>query len=377
MSRGATSLPGITLILLLLLTSAGCSHRPPAGTWDGWTMEPTGYARSFQLWKRSTDRMLLTFGPGGTMDTTGIFVITQDGANPGMPLGTVLLRHSLQRVALMSTTHASFIAALGCADAVVGCAHTDRLRDPQVAARAHGGMLKEIATADGLDRERILLLAPDALFTYPYGTEADMESLGHMPVIPISEYLEKHPLGRAEWVRAFGMLFGKEDLADSLFASITARYQAALEQVPEDEAKPSVFFGSSWKGTWSVPAGNSYMAQLIHDAGGSYLFADRTAAGNIDLDLENTIKIGAKARFWGRVLDQSPPVSAADVAGHDGRISGLPAFREHGAFYANSMASDVFGQAGLEPDVVLQDLIGIFHPELRKAREPVYFRQVQ
>lgn len=377
MRRASTPLPCTAIAFLLLLASVACGHRHAATAMEGWVAKPVQYAQFFQLWERGADRLLITFGPGGREDTTGLFVVAQDKAAHGLPHGAVPLPHVLQHVALMSTTHASFIAALGCADAVEGCAHTDRLRDPQVAARAQNGMLKEIATADGLDRERILMLDPDALFTYPYGNEAGMGAIGNLPVIPIAEYLEKHPLGRAEWIRAFGMLFGKEGLADSLFANMAARYQAARGRVPEDAPRPSVFFGSSWKGTWSVPAGNSYMAQLVHDAGGSYLFADRTADGNIDLDLETTIKAGSKARFWGRVLDQPHPVTVEDVAGHDGRIADLPAFQEHGAFYANSMASDVFGQAGLEPDLVLLDLIGIFHPELRQGREPVYFRLVQ
>lgn len=293
-----------------------------------------------------------------------------------MPKGAVLIAHPLDRVALTSTTHASFISALHRADAVVGCAYLDRLRDPLVAARARSGKVEEIARADGLDRERVLMLAPDALFTYPYGNEGKANAFGKVPVIPVAEYLERHPLGRAEWVRAFGMLLGKGAAADSLFKGIAERYQRAVAGVPRD-GTPAVFFGSSWKGTWSVPAGNSYMDRLIADAGGHYLFSDRSAPGNIDIDLETVLQVGAKAEYWGRILALGRPVLVADVAGDDGRILDLPAFKDHGCFYANSEASDLFGQAGLEPDVVLLDLIAIFHPEPGNPREPVYFRSVQ
>lgn len=364
-------------ILLLLSASPGCGRRPPPAIGDGWAREPLRFARYFQLWERGAERMLLTFGPGGTADTTGIFVIGGNGPAAVLPRRAVRLAHPLGRVALMSTTHASFIAALGRAGAVAGCAHADRLRDPLVAALAQAGKLEELATADGLDRERVLMLGPDALFTYPYGNEGNLKALGNLPVVPISEYLEKHPLGRAEWVRAFGVLLGRERAADSLFRGIAERYQTALDAVAGEKARPSVFFGSAWKGTWSVPAGNSYMAQLIGDAGGRYLFADRQAVGNIDLDIETALTVGAGARFWGRILDQAPPVTASDVAGDDARILGLPAFQGHGAFCANSSESDVFGQAGLEPDVVLLDLVGIFHPGLAQGRKPVYFRPVQ
>lgn len=235
----------------------------------------------------------------------------------------------------------------------------------------------EIADAVGPDRERILLLAPDVLLTYPYGSTWNMAMPGAAPQVPIAEYLEPHPLGRAEWLRAFGLLLGEQHTADSIFQGIVQRYAAAKRKVPQDGGSPAVFFGSAWKGTWSVPAGNSYMAHLIADAGARYLFAARQGAGNLDLDLESVLQAGGEARYWGRILDQAEPVSAADVAGHDARILALPVFQGRGAFHANSAVDDLFGKAGLEPDAVLLDLIAIFHPGAAEGHEPVYFRPVQ
>ena len=365
------------LVALLLFGILGCGEGPSVGVWKGWERIPLHSAEFFQLWQHDQDHMLITFGPGGTSDTTGVFVVGDQGAGAGVPSMAVVFSHPLDRVALMSTTHASFISALGRADAVVGCAYTDRLRDPLVASMAEAGRLEEIASAEGVDRERILMLAPDALFTYPYGSEGSTNLPGKLLMIPIAEYLEKHPLGRAEWIRAFGVLFGKEVLADSLYAGMVRRYEATTALVPQDAKAPEVFFGSSWKGTWSVPAGNSYMARLITDAGGHYLFAERKAQGNLDIDLETVLQVGSSAAYWGRILDQRTVVKESDVAGGDGRIMDLPAFKQHGCFYANSVASDLFGQAGLEPEVVLRDLIDIFHPRLAHGREPVYFRPVQ
>ncbi|HRN36793.1 MAG TPA: hypothetical protein PLL18_07765 [Flavobacteriales bacterium] len=142
------------------------------------------HAEYFQLWKNGDARLLLTFGPGGTSDTTGLFVLATANAPAAVPHGAAVLRQPLERVALWSTTHASFITALGSADAIVGCAYTGRLRDSLVAARARAGKVEEIATADGLDRERLMLLSPEALFTYPYGTEAKGPALG--AVLPFS-----------------------------------------------------------------------------------------------------------------------------------------------------------------------------------------------
>lgn len=374
-ATGVLSAPVIFVPLLLL--TAGCERTGHTSGPEGWKQEPMAYARFFQIWERKSERMLLTFGPGGNTDTTGVFVVSDDTLGKGPPSDAMFFRHPLRRVALQSTTHASFITLLGCADAVVACAHTGQLLDAALVEKVRAGAVKEISSVDGVDRERILMLAPDALFTYPYGARGRSRSIGRVPAVPIAEYLEEHPLGRAEWLRAFGVLLGKEALSDSLFAGIAQRYQKAAASVPVEEIKPLVFFGSSWKGTWSVPAGNSYMARLIGDAGGRYLFADRKAPGNIDIDMETVLQEGAKADRWGRILVLDRPVTPADLAGDDLRILQLRAFREHGCFYANSYQSDLFGQAVLEPDVVLKDLIHIFHPELERGRYPAYYTPLQ
>ena len=262
---------GVVLILCGLWgAGAGCTPGAvPCTGWQGWQRDTVFHAQFFQLWHGEGGRMLLTFGPGGTADTTGVFVVGKVAEGGAAPHGAVVLERPLARVALWSTTHASFLSALGRAEAVVGCAYTKRLRDPQV------------------------------------------------------------------------------------------------------------FFGSSWKGTWSVPAGNSYMAHLIADAGGRYLFADRPATGNVDLGLEAVLTTGARAQRWGRILELDRPVTKADVAGDDRRVLDLPVFADTGVFYGNSAESDLFGQAALEPDAVLKDLIGIFRPAMAMGRKPVYFKPLQ
>lgn len=378
MNRAAPGIRLPALTLLVFIAMAGCGvQQPSPATWAGWTRQPVQYARYFQLWAQGGQQLLLTFGPGGSKDTTGIFVLDDSTAGIQAPPGAVRFHSPLRRVALMSTTQASFISALGQAKEVVGCAYTDRLRDTAVAALARNGHVEEIGAGEGVDREKLLLLAPDALLSYPYGTKDQGRVLGRIPVVPVSEYLEGHPLGRAEWIRAFGALFGLEDRADSIFHGIVERYAAALATVPSGTQRPVVFFGSAWKGSWSAPSGNSYMAQLIKDAGGRYLYADSITKGNIDLGLETVLHTGADAAFWGRILDRPERVTAADVAGGDSRVMALPAFRNGGAFYATSAESDLFGQAGLEPAVVLRDLIDILHPGLAQGRKPVYFRPVQ
>src|SRR5690606_2510960 len=118
-----------------------CGGQAPQEGWAGWEPLPVHRAGHFQLWQRDDHRMLVTFGPGGTADTTGLFIVGAPTAAGEAPRGAVQLGPTLRRLALMSTTHASFLSALGRAGAVVGCAYTGRLRDTAVARLAAAGRL--------------------------------------------------------------------------------------------------------------------------------------------------------------------------------------------------------------------------------------------
>lgn len=362
---------------LAVLSFTACHDASEDTNMGSWVRRPVRYAKHFQLWEKGKERLLITFGPGGEQDTTGTFHLSFNGTFSTDHPEAIRLAVPLDRVALMSTTHASFIAALGALDAVAGVAHAERLLEPDLAARRDSGRLMEIGSADGIDGERLLALGPQLLFTYPYGQEGKEGTYRSTPALQVGEYLEEDPLGRAEWLSVFGTLFNKEALADSLFQGIVSRYGQVRAQVRTDEPGPYVFFGSSWRGKWSVPSGNSYMARTIKDAGGRYLFADSIASGNIDIDLETVLMAGVKADLWGRVMYLDRQVKASDVADDDPRIMALPVIEGHHCFFANSAKSDLFGRATLEPDVVLADLFSIFHPRQGAGRTLVYYHLVQ
>ena len=315
--------------------------------------------------------MVLVFGHGGEPDTAGTYWLTSGGTD-SPPVHATKLGKGLGSVAIGSTTHVPYISALGHVNAITACAHMDQVRDPLFKERLSMGAVKEIATGDGLDREALLGLKPEALFGYPFGRgeSGALERLG-IPTIEISEYLEEHPLGRAEWLRFFGVLFGEERKADSLFAGIRDRYEALrVDSAAID--RPTVLFGSVWDGQWWVPPGNSYMARLIEDAGGRYVFADRKGDGNIAMDMERMIQIGATADSWGMITDT--PGRTGDIfTGGDQRIESFKSVKNSELFVGITSESDLFGKALIEPDVLLRDLNFQFATQPDTSYDPVYF----
>lgn len=326
------------------------SCRPPEygeeETDGAWHFQPNAYAEHFAVGRKGDSTLLVVLGHGGAGDTVGRYVV---GGMTGF-----------DRIALGSTTHVPFVSTLGLADRVVGCAHSNTVREPLMAARIAGGEVSEIAAGDGIDREKLLALRPSVLFAYPFGSgQGSTFARSSFPVVQVSEYLEQHPLGRAEWLRFFGLLLGCERQADSTFKAISARYQALrLDTTTAD--RPTVLFGSVWDGQWWVPPGNSYMARLISDAGGHYVFSDRTGTGNIAVDMETMLRIGASAEHWGMVTGLHGPVSEDVFTGSDHRLRHFKAVQDHHLF-ASSSEMDFFGQAMVEPDRLLFDLRSILY----------------
>ncbi len=361
-------MPRWSPILLFLFFSAACDtrHAPDATALSGALVMENTHARYFQILGDRTERWLIVFGPAGRTDTLGIYHF---GTN-GNVLATVA---GVDRAIVASTTHLSFIAALGQEEKVVGATHLDQVFNERIKELAAAGKIKEVGVADGLDQEALVQAHAQIILDHAFGRVDHGSRIG-VPVVRITEYLEEHPLGRAEWIKVFGLLFGAEEQSQQLFERIRAAYERTALNNIDVEHRPKVFFGSAWQGQWFAPPANSYMATLIQDAGGEYVFADSTGEGNITLDLETVIHKVRRADHFGMIL-AADRVDAAVLAGGDHRLMRLKAVNE-GGFYGSTRTSDLFGQALLEPHVLLEDLAMIFHGTPEGGREPRYFLPV-
>ncbi len=352
---------GAILLGTLAFVSCSAPSAPEAeNAPSDWTFVTLEYAKCFTIEQRGADRRLTVFGAGGRSDTLGIYLM-KDGSVNGQAL-------PLERLAVASTTHLPYLSALDRLPLVVGAAHMDRMVNAplQTWLREHA---KEFGTADGFDRELLIALKPDVLLDYPFGRPqgGEQKIMLHME---ITEYLEQHPLGRAEWLRFFGVLLGQEAVADSLFAAIQERYMKVRST--SNDKRPLVFFASAWQGQWFVPPAQSYMGTLIRDAGAEPVYHGPHGSENVALDLETVLHICAKADHFGMVLALDGKPDAATLTGGDKRLLTLDAIRS-GGFYGNSATSDLFGEALLEPDVVLMDLMCIFHSDRCQGHQARYF----
>lgn len=280
----------------------------------------------------------------------------------------------IQKAALNSTTFIAFFDKLGFADKVKGVTFTDRVMNPHLKDQIAKSETVELISAGELDFEKVIALQPDVFMAYSYA-ESDFSRIEaqHIPVVLNMEYLELTPLGRAEWIKLVGILTGNYNRADSVFTEVERSYKQVQSKVAEINNKPSVFTGSRYQNSWYAPGRDSYIANYIRDAGGGYVFDNLEGAGSTEIDFEVALKAISDADYWGMVVSQDEPYTLETVREEDPRYADFNSFRADHIFVCNAAKTDYFGDAVMEPNEILKDMVAILHRDIIPNRDYRYF----
>jgi iron complex transport system substrate-binding protein len=281
--------------------------------------------------------------------------------------GVPEIRLPARRIACLAAVHTGFLAALGATNRIVAVDAKRHVHDASVRAGVEAGAIVEVGSGSTVNAERLLAAKPDLVLANAVeATEnAALDRLRRagVPVIVTSEWMENHPLARAEWLRLIGLLIGEAPRADSLFAAVESSYLATAKSSREQRQKPVVLLGGPFRDQWFVSGGRSYMARLIGDAGGLYPWDADTTAGGVPLSFEAVLVRARGADVW---LNPGDWRSVGEGNRQDARFGGFTAFR-HGDVYNNDArrradgANDYWESGVSRPDRVLSDLASIFH----------------
>jgi ABC-type Fe3+-hydroxamate transport system, periplasmic component len=230
--------------------------------------------------------------------------------------------------------------------------------------------------------EQALDLNPDLIMTYGVGNpefDAHPKLLeAGLKVVLNSEYMESTPLGRAEWIKFTAAFFNQEMAANKAYAAIANRYREIAAKAREVANKPTVLANAPFRGTWYMPGGKSYVAQLLADAGATYLWADDTSSGSQPLSFEEVFERAQNADFW---LNPGSAKSLSELQQIDERFSQFTAFQKGNVFNNNKRLNENGGNDYWEtgvtnPHLILADLIKILHPELLPDHELFFYQQL-
>ena len=320
-------------------------------------------------------------GPGGARGARYLLV-PRSAPIPAVAGDPTVIRTPVRSVVTLSSTYLPALLALGVADKIVGHDRRAWVYSPQIRRRMGDGYIAEVGSGGNLNTERLLALEPDVVLTYDAGTSAenpypDLANLD-LTVITTTEFREATPLGRSEWILFLAALFDREEEARRIFADIEERYESLRRRAAATEARPTVFLNAPWGSTWAMPEGDNYSAVFLADAGADYVFSDRAGRGTLFLDFESVLAAAGEADYW---LNPGQWKSLEDGLDADRRFRLFGAFGE-GRVYNNNArvapagGNDYFESGYLRADLVLADLIAIFHPGVLQDHELYYYRRL-
>ena len=290
------------------------------------------------------------------------------------PAGYTVIETPVRSTICMTSLQLSNFIKLDELDAVVGITSTRHLFNADMQKRLDDGKTHKIGIEGNFDNEIIMGINPDVILISPFkrGGYDALTEVG-IPLIPHLGYKEMTPLGQAEWIKFIGLLIGKEEKANRIFAEIENRYLKLVKLTSEVKKRPVVFSGELRGGNWYAVGGKSFLAQLFKDAGADYFLKDDVRSGGVSLDFETVYSQAAYADYW-RIVNSYKGEFTYDVLqAEDVRYADFQAFKKKQVVYCNMSQKPFYESMPVEPEVVLADLIAVFHPQLLPNHTPRYY----
>ncbi len=371
---------GAALLVVTLLSSCigggGSSTKSSTQSVDVETLEVVKYAKGYEV-KRAGDLYLLEItDPTGESKVRYKYALVPRGKEAvEIPDGYSKIETPLRGVICMTTLQLSGFIKLGLTDRIVGITSTRFLKNRSMNERLQSGKLSKIGIEGEFDTEVVLSLNPDLIMVSPFkrGGYDAVENLG-IPMLAYLGYKETTPLGQAEWIKLVGLLLGVEEQATKEFERIESRYLELTRMTEGVENRPRVLSGELHSGNWYIVGGDSYMAQLFRDAGGDYFMKNDNKSGGFYVDYETVYSQGHDADYWRVLNNHNGEYGYSDLLASDGRYADFKAFQKRQVLYCNLRDKPYYENTPMEPEVVLADLIKVFHPTLLPDYEAEYYK---
>ncbi|SDL67403.1 iron complex transport system substrate-binding protein [Salinimicrobium catena] len=344
---------------------------------------PIKYASGLSITDYGNFRIITVKDPWPNADRSFKYLLAEENAE--IPEGLKFdqkIKVPVQKIVVTSTTHIPSLEILNKEETLVGFPGLDYISSEATRKLIAEGKIKELGKNEALNTESLLSLQPDLIVAFSIdGSNKSLNTVekSGIPVVFNSDWTENSPLGKAEWIKFFGALYGKIDSANSFFEQIEKEYNQAKELAKSAEESPSVVAGAMYKDQWYLPAGNSWQAIFLEDANSEYLFADSEGTGSLSLSFEAVLSQAASADFWIGPAQFQSYEEMRSASPHYTRFS---AFQEKQVYTFSSEKGETGGVifyelAPIRPDLVLKDLISILHPSLLPEYQTTFYKPLQ
>lgn len=372
---------GICVSALALLSVYACGGKRTGSVAQGGDTVRMEYARHITIVKHdgyTTAELSNPWRKDGVLHRY-VLVSRKDSARMASKVsamdGTVVYT-PVGRGVMFSAPHCYLMGEIGAADAVSGVCDLNYINLPYLHKAVSEGRVADCGNGMSPSVERIVSVSPDALFVTPFeGVNYGQLANICVPLVECADYMETSALGRAEWMKFYGMLVGRENEADSLFAVVKRNYADYKDRAMKSALRPRVITERVVGGVWYCPGGESSMGQLLRDAGVDYVFADDKHSGSLSLSPEKVIEKASTADWWLFVNSGAGNLDRNGLLTEYEGYKMIKAYREgHVLECVPSISNPYFEQISFRPDFLLADFISWFHPELHVLPSAHYYK---
>lgn len=284
----------------------------------------------------------------------------------------------VNKIVLTSTTHIPSLISLNQLDKWVGFPGLNYVSSPEARALIQNKKVTELGQNEALNTEKLLELKPDVVVGFAVqGSNKSLNTIAKagIPVLYNSDWLDEHPLGKAEWIKFFGILTETFSEAENEFDVIENNYLELKALAEKASHSPTTLSGAMYKDVWYLPGGKSWQAQFLNDANADYVYADTAENGSLSKSFEAVLSHANQAEFW---------IAPAQFTSYSAMLESSEHYAEFQAFQQKkifTMAKTKGETGGVlyyelapnRPDLVLRDLVGILHPDLLKVESFSFF----
>lgn len=313
-------------------------------------------------WKKGTTLHKYILVPKGNEGDETVARLKDDiRENATLQMGSHcdIVRTPLESNVVFTAPHCQLMYELGCKNAITGVCDKDYINIPDIKERVDCGSSMQP------DIERIIALKPEGLFISPFENSGGYGKLDklHIPIIETADYMETSPLGRAEWMKFYGLLFKSEERSDSLFSSIEKEYLALKAEAAKLPQGLSILTERKMGSVWYVPGGKSTMGILLKDANAKYIFADDTHSGSLAYGPERILSKGTQIDVWAFKYFGGKALSKSDLLAEYEGYKALKTFNQNSIYQVDTSTQPYFELTSFHPEILLREFIILAHPK--------------
>lgn len=294
-----------------------------------------------------------------------------------------IVRIPIDRSVVFTTVHCALLYDLKAESAIKGVCDLQYISIPDVQQRAKlpisdAHHVVDCGNSMSSNVEKIIDLKPEAIMVSPFENSGGYGKLDklHIPLIEMADYMEESSLGRAEWMKFYGMLFGREKAADSLFNEVKSNYEQLKQKAQTAKQTRSVFTERMMGNVWYVPGGRSVIGGLLRDARARYVFANDTHSGSVALSFESVLDRAGKADIWLFKYNEHPS-TLQELLKENAGYGEFKAVKTHQVFACDCTHRPYYEEVSFHPDRLLSDVIQIVHPDIAGFAPMHYYQRLK